>query len=277
MDWVEEFYTKQDEWAGVYGEPVGSHHREKAALVEMGGTSRPLRVLELGCGGGQVASAIADRGHAVVAVDLNPRAIDQARRLAAARTDRRMTVAHSDVYAIDLGESFDVVCLFDGFGVGEDEDQRTLLRRITEWLTPGGKAVIEVYTPWYWSKVAGRVMRWENVSRRYDYDPSSRRMLDTWWLAGDPSTAVTQSLRCYEPSELRRLLESTGLELVHIRSGGAYDHDAKVYHKRVPLEEAMQYVATLRRVGGGRLPHGPQGNQNRSVWASIDSGGSLTR
>ncbi len=247
MDWVEDFYTKQDEWAGVYGEPIRPHHREKAALVEEVGSSRPLRVLELGCGGGQVASAIADLGHSVVAVDLNSRAIELARRLASARTDGRMTVVHGDFYAIDMDGRFDVVCLFDGFGVGEDEDQRRLLRRIAEWLAPGGTVLIEIYTPWYWSKTAGRTMEWEDVTRRYDYDVDSRRMLDTWWPVDDPSAAVTQSLRCYTPDELRRLLEPTGLALIDVRPGGAYDHDAGIYHARVPLEEAMQYVATLRR------------------------------
>lgn len=246
MDWVENFYTKQDEWAGVYGEPVGPHHREKAALVETAGLSRSLRVLELGCGGGQVASAIADLGHSVVAVDLNPRAVDQARTLASVRTDDRMTVVRSDFYAVDLEERFDVVCLFDGFGIGEDEDQRRLLRRIAEWLTPGGTALIEVYTPWYWSKTSGRTMEWKDASRRYDYDADSHRMLDTWWPADDPSATVTQSLRCYAPDELRRLLESTGLQLIDVRPGGANDHDAGIYRERVPLEEAMQYVATLR-------------------------------
>lgn len=248
MEWVDEFYTKQDEWAGVYGGAVEAFHREKAALVEVSGETQSLRVLELGCGGGRVAWAIADRGHHVVAIDLNPRAIEQARRLASARTDERMAVIQSDFYTIDLDDRFNVVCVFDGFGVDQDEDQRRLLNRIARWLVPDGRALVEVYTPWYWAKVAGRSMEWENVARRYDYDPDSNRMLDTWWPTDNPSAAATQSLRCYTPNELRCLLESTGLEIARIRPGGAYDHDAGIYRKQVPLEEAMQYVATLERV-----------------------------
>jgi SAM-dependent methyltransferase len=248
-DWVEDFYTKQDKWAGVYGGAVEALHREKAALVEIPGETAPLRVLELGCGGGQVACAIADRGHSVVAIDSNPRAIEQSRRLASERSDKRMTVIRGDFYTIDLDGRFDVVCYFDGFGIGEDEDQWRLLRRIAEWLAPGGRAVIEVYTPWYCSKAAGRVMEWENVSRRYDYDVGSHRMLDTWWPTDNPSVAVTQSLRCYAPEEFRRLLESTGLEWISTVPGGAYDHDAGIYREQAPLGEAMQYVATLELSG----------------------------
>ncbi len=247
MDWVEDFYTKQDKWAGVYGGAVEALHREKAALVEIPGETKPLRVLELGCGGGQVACAIADRGHSVVAIDSNPRAIEQSRRLASERSDKRMTVIRGDFYTIDLDGRFDIVCYFDGFGVGEDADQQRLLNRIAGWLAPDGRAMVEIYTPWYWSKVAGRVMEWEAVTRRYDYDSKSSRMLDSWWPKGDPTAAVTQSLRCYALDELRGLLEPTGLELENVRPGGAYDHDAGTYRDRAPLEEAMQYIATLKR------------------------------
>ena len=78
MDWVERFHARQHEWTGVYAEPIRPKHREKAGLVEELGGEPPLRILELGCGGGQVATAIADRGHSIVAVDLSPRAIAHA-------------------------------------------------------------------------------------------------------------------------------------------------------------------------------------------------------
>jgi len=247
MDWVEKFYAKQHEWTGVYAEPIGPAHREKAALVEELGGAPPLRVLDLGCGGGQVARAIADRGHTVVAIDRNDLAIDHARRLATTQENGRMTVLHADFHAVEFEGGFGVVCYFDGFGIGEDEDQRRLLRRIAGWLAPDGRALIEVYTPWYWAGAAGRTMVWPDASRRYDYDAVANRMLDTWWPTGDPAAAVTQSLACYAPDALRTLLESTGLALADVRPGGAYDHDAGVYRERVPLGEAMQYVAVLER------------------------------
>jgi SAM-dependent methyltransferase len=251
MNWVDSFYAKQHEWTGVYGEPIGPEHHERAALIEELGGEPPLRVLELGCGGGQVARAIANRGHTVVAVDLNEDAIEHARRLAAghatAKRPGRMAVLHSDFYTVELEGSFDIVCYFDGFGIGSDEDQRRLLRRIAGWLVPGGRALIEIYTPWYWAGVAGRTMAWADTSRRYDYDTAAKRMLDTWWPTNDPSAAVTQSLACYAPDALRTLLEPTGLTLVNVRPGGAYDHDAGVYRESAPLGEAMQYIAVLER------------------------------
>ena len=247
MDWVERFYAKQHEWTGVYTEPIGTVHREKAALVEQLGGVSPLRVLELGCGGGQVARATADRGHTILAIDLDDRAIDHARRLAANQPEGRMTVLQADFYTVELEGDFDVICCFDGFGIGEGEDQRRLLRRIAGWLAPDGRALIEVYTPWYWAAAAGRTMSWSDASRRYDYDAASNRLLDTWWPTDDPSAAVTQSLACYEPDALRSLLAATGLILADVRPGGAYDHEKGVYRERVPLGEAMQYAAVLER------------------------------
>ncbi len=247
MDWVETFYAKQQEWAGVYSEPVQPHHREKAALANAP-DGRPLRILELGCGGGQVASAIADLGHTIVAVDLNPEAVEHAQRLASERSDGRMTAIRGDFYAIELDGRFDVVCYLDGFGIGDDGDQCRLLLRIGGWLAPEGRALIEIYTPWYWPEVAGRVMEWEDVSRRYGYDHERNRMLDTWWPTADPSAAVTQSLACYAPEDLRRLAASAGMILTYVHPGGAYDHETGVYREQVPLHEAMQYLATLEAI-----------------------------
>src|SRR5262245_42490252 len=46
----------------------------ESALAEIGGPS-PLRVLEVGCGPGRLAQALAARGHRVVAIDSSEEAI----------------------------------------------------------------------------------------------------------------------------------------------------------------------------------------------------------
>lgn len=50
---------------------------------------------------------------------------------------------------------FDVVSYFDGFGVGTDDDQRRLLRRITGWLSSGGCALIDIYNPYHFARIDG--------------------------------------------------------------------------------------------------------------------------
>ena len=88
-------------------------------------------------------------------------------------------------------------------------------------------------------------MRFAGAVRRYGFDADGCRLTDTWWPADDPSAAVTQSLRCYSPADLRLLLQGTGLRLDDLEPGGAVVDGAFV--AQVPLGHAMNYCATLRR------------------------------
>lgn len=247
MDWVKSFYDKQHQWASVYAGDVEAHHRDKAKSITLPNRKPPYRVLELGCGGGQMTAALAELGHSLVAVDLNPAAIRSAHRLAASRPDARIALIEGDFYTVSLEGRFDVVCYFDGFGIGSDADQQRLLQRVSGWLTGDGRAFIEIYTPWYWEQVAGTMMEWPNVSRRYGFDKAGCRMLDTWWPPGRPEEAVTQSLRCYSPDDLKSLLDGTGLELIDIHPDGAIDSQTGEFQSEVPVEAAMQYIAILAR------------------------------
>ena len=192
-------------------------------------------------------------GHSVTAIDLNSTAIRHARCLASARPDAQIKLIEGDFYSFSLGQggdpqrAFDIVCYFDGFGIGSDVDQRRLLGRVTSWLAGDGRAFIEIYTPWYWEQVAGTTMEWPDASRRYGFDTDGRRMLDTWWPPGHPAEAVTQSLRCYSPEDLELLLEGTGLELIDVFPGGAVDSQTGVFRPQVPLGETMMYMAPLAR------------------------------
>jgi len=248
MDWIKSFYEKQHRWANVYAGDVASWHRDRAKSISLSDRPAPYRILELGCGGGQMAVALADLGHSVVAIDMNPDAIRHARQLADARPAARITLIEGDFYTFNTEEPFDLVCYFDGFGVGTDEDQQELLHCIASWLSEGGRAFIEVYTPWYWRRVAGKTVTWSDASRRYGFDEAGCRMLDTWWPTGNPAAAVTQSLRCYSPDDLESLLDGVSLDLVGIEPGASFDHETQTLHPKAPLERAMQYMALLERI-----------------------------
>lgn len=247
MDWVRTFYDKQDEWTGCCRGEIEEFHRERASRVERALSGRPGRVLELGCGGGQTAAAIAELGHTVVAVDISLRAIDAARERVKAHFRGQVQPVLANFCEFEPEGKFDVVCYFDGFGIGEDDDQRRLLRRIAGWLKCDGSALIEVYAPSHWAAVAGTTMRFGDASRRYGFDAIGGRMLDTWWPNGRPEEALTQSLRCYGLTDFHLLLKGTGLGLAGIEPGGAVDLVSGEYHSHVPLEQAMSYLATLGR------------------------------
>ncbi len=245
MDWVRTFYRKQHEWSGVCAAAVESWHREKAAALRLPTRPGPYQILELGCGGGQIAVALTELGHQVVAIDLLPEALACAQELATTHRISTIDWVEEDFYAYSIDQRFDMVCYLDGFGIGTDEDQQRLLRRISQWLLPDGRAIIEVYAPAYWRRAAGRSMVWPDVSRQYDYDEEASRLLDTWWATDNPKDTVTQSLRCYAPEELGALVSGTRLHIEKLQPGGAYDHEARTYRDRVSLEACMTYMSIL--------------------------------
>lgn len=245
MERVKRFYERQNEWAGVYeGDVTAAHRKNAAAILRLAG-GRLGRLLDLGAGGGQNAAAAADLGYMVTAVEIVPACLENARSLASRVHKGGLEVVEGDFYEVEFPEPFDIVTYWDGFGIGSDQDQRRLLERIASWLRPTGFALVEVYTPWYWERAAGREMRFGNTVRRYDFDHAGSRMLDRWWPEGREAEAVHQSLRCYSPDELEALLKGTGLTLEASEPRGSYDFESGRYFENVPITEAMQYLAKL--------------------------------
>lgn len=250
LGWVAPFYERQHDWLDEYREPtLNERHRAVAAAIPRLATPPPGRVLELGAGGGQVAAATADLGYDVVAVELVARAADHARSFTAAPRPGQLTIVAGDFFTVDLNGRFDVITYWDGFGIGLDADQRRLLRRIAAWLRPVGRALIEISVPWTWAALAGREQQFARADRRYGFDPNGCRMVDTWWPLGDESAAVSQTLRCYSPADLRLLLEGTGLRLHEIEPGGGFDPGTGAWVNDAPLDWAISYVAVLTPAG----------------------------
>ena len=242
MHWVETFYRRQHAWSAAYRGPINEAHRTRAAQIGAACGKARARVLERGGGGGKMAAATADAGHLVTVVELVDTLVAEIAARAVDRPNRQPV--HGDFYTLPLAGPFDVVSYWDGFGCGSDEDQQRLLRRIAAWLAADGCALIDVFTPWYWAAVSGQEMALAGTRRRYGFDAAGCRLTDTWWPAGNEKEAVTQSLRCYSPADLRLLLRGTGLQLDALEPGGAMLNNS--YVPRVPLARAMSYCATLR-------------------------------
>ncbi|NEA34872.1 class I SAM-dependent methyltransferase [Streptomyces sp. SID13031] len=101
----------------------------------------PSRVLDLGCGSGvPVALTLAEAGHQVTGVDLSEVQVKRARKRVPAAT-----FLQEDAAKVDFPPGgFDaVVCLYALIHIPLDE-QQTLLRRIGEWVRPGGLFVATV-------------------------------------------------------------------------------------------------------------------------------------
>lgn len=210
-DWVARFYDRKSEASGP--SEVLDHHRERAAAIPRLTGIDAGRVLEIGCGAGGAAVATAALGYDVTAVEVSEVRAGLARQLAG----DAVRVVHADALVADLGAGYDVVVMWDGFGVEDDAGQRALLRRVArDWLSPSGRCVLDVYDPDYWAAEAGADERDEETGlrERLDFDHDTRRFVDSWWFDGDDAPPAAQSVRCYAPDELGALLDGTGLEQV---------------------------------------------------------------
>jgi SAM-dependent methyltransferase len=104
------------------------------------------RVLDLGCGPGRHALALARRGVDVVGIDHSDEFIALARRAAQAENlDAQFRVA--DVRDLDEHDDFDaVICLCQGgFGLLGGQEDTALLARFAAALRPGGRLALTAF------------------------------------------------------------------------------------------------------------------------------------
>ncbi len=153
-------------------------------------------VLDLGCGSGVPADVEIAKQHRVTGVDISQTQIDLARQNVPAGE-----FIHADLGSVELPtSSFDAAVSFYTLEHLPREEHETILRRIHEWLAPGGLLLI--------SMEAG------------DYEGFFGQ-----WLG------VPMFMSCFDPETMRRLIDAAGFELVEtaIETQIEQDHDVP-YH-----------------------------------------------
>ncbi|MDA1003838.1 MAG: class I SAM-dependent methyltransferase [Chloroflexi bacterium] len=105
-----------------------------------------LRVLDLGCGAGQLARHLAEAGAAdVIGVDISERMLEVARSQFA---HPRVSYRRDAIEAVDYPDArFELVVSSLAFHYVED--YATLARSIARWLAPGGRLVFSTEHPLY--------------------------------------------------------------------------------------------------------------------------------
>lgn len=130
------------------------------ALLERHPVARGT-LLELACGTGTVALAMARQGWRVLGVDGSPHMLAEARRKeqeARNEVDTRLDITwlQQDMRQLALGERVSLAtCLYDSLNyMLTSEDLQTVFRRVQAALEPGGLFVFDMNTPWalatYW-------------------------------------------------------------------------------------------------------------------------------
>ncbi|MXY97456.1 MAG: class I SAM-dependent methyltransferase [Gemmatimonadetes bacterium] len=254
MDWVLDFYSRQHTALAHEGaEDSAAYCAEKMSVINRLIPNPGATLLELGAGNGMNAIACANLGFAVTALELIPECCERiSKHLSSIGTTRgSVRVIQGDFFKVDLIERFDLVTYWDGFGTGTDDDQVRLLKRISNWIKPDGRALIEVYSPLYASRSSGRKVQFNTCAREYDFDAQNARWLDTWTY--HDGTSLTQSLRTYLPPDLRLLLRETDLVIEHIQPLDAWDWETESLVKHAPLESALSYIVCLKGENGSKV------------------------
>jgi len=144
-----------------------------------------LRALDLGCGVGQLALYLAEAGAAdVLAIDVSERMLELAR---AERSHPRVTYRREAIEDVALPPGrFELVV--SSLAVHYVEDYAGLIRRIAEWLVPGGTLVFSTEHPIYTARLpdhgwvvdaAGHRLAW---SIDHYADEGARQ--EHWFVAG---------------------------------------------------------------------------------------------
>ena len=261
MDWVEDFYSRTGRWWGPAESRVGERDHRRLGTMERLCGPGPKRVLELGSSYGNTAAVMAQAGHDVVGIEISDR-IEFARPYERQAGAGSLRFVRGDFYRATVDGPFDVVCYWNGFGVGTDADQRRLLGRIAgEWLAPGGVALIDVANPTGWINAAGVEERRAadpaagydyDVSERVDFDPVRGRMVDTWWRTKAPDERWSQDIRCYAPADVALLLEGTGLRLALVELDGEELDPQWAYTSAHPIWTRHEYLVKLAKAAAER-------------------------
>ena len=153
--------SRYDEIAGAYHQmnPELSGDTVGAALLDLAGPTRGLRVLDLACGSGRVARHLARCGAQVTGIDLSRAMLDTARGVEDAEP-LGITYLHGDCSAPGAlaGERFDaVVC---HFGLSDIDDIDGCLATVARVLHAGDPFAFSIVHPCFPGWPAGMSASW---------------------------------------------------------------------------------------------------------------------
>lgn len=203
-------------------------------------------VLDLGCGPGRHARELANRGLAVVGIDVARRFLEVGRDGDAGATGvsgsyvRGWVRADAAVLPVATGSVDAVVSLCQGaFGLpplgSDDSTDAIIIAEATRVLRPGGHLVLSAFSAYF-------QLRWLEQGDSFDAELGRNHEHTTVHDEhGRPHPAELWT-SCYTPRELRLLAAAAGLEVVSVWSVTPGD-----YHRRRPDLAHPELLLVARR------------------------------
>ena len=245
-NWYTEFFN--EDYPKIYRERLSQDatERETAFVVRALGLQEGDRVLDLACGHGRHAVALARHGMVVTGQDLNEDYLRTAQE-DARQAGVEIETVHSDMRDIPFTDEFDaVINMFTAFGYfdSEDEDLR-VLQAVANALKTSGKLLLDtinrewvlanyVQNDWHTDGDGNTFLE----HREFDLVTSRSRVTFSIVTAdGTRRDSPGHDVRLYTLTELVRLLDAAGLRL----SATYGDYDGAPYAINTPR---MIVVAT---------------------------------
>jgi SAM-dependent methyltransferase len=203
-------------------------------LVDVLELAPGCRVLDVGCGPGRHAHALARRGMEVVGVDISARFVE----LAAAQAPPGATFVRGDARELPYQAEFGAVISLcqGGFGLSRDwRDDATIVAGVVRALRPGGRAALSAFSAYF-------QVRW--LEDRDSFDASTGVNHERSTVRDDAGVERDFDLwtTCYTPRELTLLAEGAGAEVETIWSVGPGE-----YARRDPDLDHPEWLVVLRR------------------------------
>lgn len=245
--WFESDTFWEDLQQKVYGpDQTTAAPGEARDAMRMLACSPPARILDLCCGNGRHAIALAASGYQVTAVDLSAAYLSLA-KTAAVAASVEVEWVRDDIRSFRRPESFDgAMILWNAFGYFEDDAQDIVaLEAAAASLRRGGRLLIQTH---------GRESTARKFVRKDWFELGDMIVLDQRWIEADWSRMRTRyvvigpdrrrehtmSCRLYSCADLERLLKAAGFAEVRFYGG----LDGRPYD-----EKAVELVALAHRDG----------------------------
>lgn len=134
-----------EDYLYFYGEPLDASGEAEAELIwHLLAVEPGMEVLDLACGHGRIANALAARGCRVTGLDATPLFLDRARSDAAAR-EVVVNYVNGDMRDLRWAGQFDrVINWHTAFGYFDDAGNRRVLTEVARVLKPGGRFALDV-------------------------------------------------------------------------------------------------------------------------------------
>jgi SAM-dependent methyltransferase len=198
--------TYSETWFETFGRPDTARTKRETVFLRQVLPAPPCSVLDVPCGFGRHAEALAGFGYCVTGVERESKIAAEARR------------AGIEVYELDMrslrelpGSFGAVICMWASFGWFDDATNVDVLGQMAEKTRKGGTLVLDVYDP-DWS----RAHEGERVIER-----GERRVREHRHVAGDRLQVTLDyengwqdrfEWRLYRSAELRAVAADFGLE-----------------------------------------------------------------